>query len=701
MWLASGAVNRRRRLRNALKSWLMVELIPIPLPVLVTRLFRELEQKKAVYDLPRWRFFKGDPAFDLGTSIHGHRAATPFGPAAGPHTQLAQNILLAWLAGGRVIELKTVQILDNLTIARPCIDMETIGFNIEWSQELSLEQSLEEYAKAAMLIEMAKAAGLAPGFPDTVFDMSVGYDLAGIRSPKVRAFIDGMLDARTIIERLRRQIPDAYAHLRDLPYPDRLSDTVTLSTFHGCPPEDIERIAEFLMRDVGLNVVVKLNPTLLGQKDLNAILHDRLGYTDLQVPGDAFAKDATWDQVVGFVSRLGDIADGLGRGFGVKFTNTLLVRNHKSFFPADTKEMYLSGAPLHVLAITLVGRFRKVFGDRFPISFSAGIDAANFAEAVALGLKPVSVCTDLLKSGGYGRGSDYLKALIQRMKALNAGDIDRFVLKAFGQGEAALVGLDLSAEREAACRASLRGDGDPRAAAGADFDAWVSAARLLNTRVYAKRVLADPRYGASQTATPPTKTGIPLGLLDCQTCDRCVSVCPNDAIFRYTLARQPVPMAHLIPKDGGWTVEEAGTLPITRPHQIGIFADACNECGNCDVICPEDGGPYAVKPLFFGSLATWAAAPERDGFFVEAMDCGIRIHGRLAGAVVTLDSLDDGTLRYRGDGADLTLDSADPAGSIKGTADGPLNLTRIRIIDSLAKAVTGETATNYIGAARP
>lgn len=678
----------------------MVELIPIPLPVLVTRLFRELEGRKAVYDLPRWRFFKGDAGIDLGTSIHGHRAATPFGPAAGPHTQLAQNILLAWLAGGRVIELKTVQILDKLEIARPCIDMETIGFNIEWSQELSLEQSLEEYAKAAMLIEMAKAAGLAPGFPDTVLDMSVGYDLKGIRSPKVRAFLDGMMDAGPTIERLRKQIPDAYAHLRDLPYPTRLSDTVTLSTFHGCPPEEIEGIAEHLLRDVGLNVVVKLNPTLLGHEDLNAILHERLGYTDIQVPDEAFAKDATWDQMAAFVGRLGDVADGLGRGFGVKFTNTLLVRNHKHFFPAEAKEMYLSGAPLHVLATTLVGRFRAVFGDRFPISFSAGIDAANFAEAVALGLKPVSVCTDLLKNGGYGRGSDYLKALVKRMKALNAGDIDSFVVKAFGQGETALAELALPAERAAACRKALNEGGDLRAAAGADFAAWVSAARLLNTRLYGERVLTDPRYGASETATPPTKTGIPLDLFDCQTCDRCVTVCPNDAIFRYALPREPVPMARLIPGDGGWTVEETGSLPIARPHQIGIYADACNECGNCDIICPEDGAPHAIKPLFFGSLAAWSAATARDGFFVEAVEKGLRIHGRMAGAVVTLDSLDDGTLRYRDDNSDLTLDPADPAGSAEGTAAVPVDLTRLRILARLVRTVSQETA-NYINAALP
>ena len=135
----------------------MTELVPIPFSLLATRLFRELAQKKAAFDLPVARFFQGGK-LDVSRMIHGRRASTPFGPAAGPHTQLAQNIVLSWLAGGRVIELKTVQIKDELVIPRPCIDMQTIGFNVEWSQELRLEQSLEEYVKASMLIDMLKAS---------------------------------------------------------------------------------------------------------------------------------------------------------------------------------------------------------------------------------------------------------------------------------------------------------------------------------------------------------------------------------------------------------------------------------------------------------------------------------------------------------------------------------------------------------------
>jgi putative selenate reductase len=676
----------------------MAELVPVPFGALVTRLFGELARRQAAFDLPARAFFTSAGGRDFSASIHGHRASTPFGPAAGPHTQLAQNIVLAWLAGGRVMELKTVQVKDDLVIPRPCIDMQTVGFNVEWSQELRLAQSLEEYVKAAMLIEMLKASGLAPGLGDTVYDMSVGYDLAGIRSAPVRAFMAGLLDAGPLVERLRREIPAAHARFRDLPYPTRLSDTLTLSTFHGCPPEEIEAIADFLLREVGLHVVVKLNPTLLGKGPLRELLHRRLGYADLRVPDEAFDKDARWEQVTGFVGRLGATAAARGRGFGVKFTNTLVVENHRPFFPASERWMYLSGPPLHVLAMTLVRDFRRAFGDRFPISFSAGVEAANFPDAVALGLGPVSVCTDLLRAGGYGRGRRYFEELGRRMDAVGARDLETFSLLAYGQAEAALARAGLPEAAGQACREALAAKGDLRAAAGAHWPAWVSAARLLGTEHYLERLPGDPRYALARNATPPKKVGSRLELFDCLTCDKCIPVCPNDANFALAVPPTTVALERLVPAGGRFTAERTGTLTLARPHQIANFADACNECGHCDVMCPEDGGPYVVKPRFFGSVAAWAATPARDGCALERTATGLRMVGRFGGRVYQVES-GGPRLRYRGDGFDLTLDPADPAGTAAGTASGPVDLGWLRVMELLRAAVTAPGAVNFVSAA--
>ncbi len=675
----------------------MVDLVPIPFGVLIARLFRELEQKRAVFDLPVRRFAQRNSAHDLSVICHGQRAASPLGPAAGPHTQMAQNIALSWLAGGRVIELKTVQIKDDLRIPRPCIDVQTVGFNVEWSQELTLAQSLEEYVKGAMLVEMLKASGLAPDFGDTIFDMSVGYNLAGVSSDKLRAFMAGLLDAGPLIEKLRAQIPEPWKHLRDLPYPTRISDTLTLSTFHGCPPEEIERIAAFLLEEIGLHVVIKLNPTLLGRDELYGMLHDRLGYTELIVPETAFDTDASWDAVAGFVDRLDRLAAKLGRGFGVKFSNTLVVHNHKHFFPASEQQMYLSGAPLHPLAIALVQKFRSAFGDRIPVSFSAGIDAENFADAVGIGLRPVTVCTDLLKPGGYRHGYRYIGALTDRMKAAMAPDIDSFVIAAHGQGEAALAVLDLPPDLAAACRTALAEKGDLRVAAGGAFDAWVAAARLHNTEVYAERVMRDERYCAAANATVPKKIGRHLVMFDCFTCDKCIPVCPNDANFSFAIPPGRYPAERLRPAANGFVVEPADTIAITKPRQFGTFADACNECGNCDVLCPEDGGPHLVKPLFFGSLESFSAAPHRDGFVIERLAGGVRMRARLNGRTVCMET-EDSRLRYIGNSFDLRLDLADPAGTAQGHADGPVDLTPLRIMDHLLRAVTASQAVNFVSA---
>ena len=676
----------------------MVDLVPIPFGVLITRLFHELEHKRSAFDLPAQRFVHGDSRHDLSVLCRGHRASAPLGPAAGPHTQMAQNIVLCWLAGGRIIELKTVQIKDNLKIPRPCIDVQTVGFNVEWSQELTLDQSLEEYVKAAMLIEMLKTSGVVRDFGDTVFDMSVGYDLTGIRSDKMRAFIAGLLDATPIIEKLRAQIPEPYKRLRDLSYAPRISDTLTLSTFHGCPPEEIERIAAFFLEEIGLAVVIKLNPTLLGAEVLRGILNGQLGYAELAVPDAAFAQDASWEQVVDFVGRLEGRARELGRSFGAKFSNTLVVRNHKNFFPASERWMYLSGPPLHPLAIALVRRFRSTFADRIPISFSAGIDDENFADAVGLGLQPVTVCTDLLRSGGYRRGYRYMTALLDRMKKAAAPDIDTFVITAHGQAEAALATLNLPPERAAACRAALATKTNLRIAAREAFCPWVSAARLLNTEVYAERVIREARYSAAANSMPPKKIGSHLALFDCFTCDKCIPVCPNDANFSFVIPKGALRVERLSPGPHGWTIATEKAIAIAKPRQFGTFADACNECGNCDILCPEDGGPHLVKPLFFGSVESWTAAPHRDGFAVERLVHGVRMHGRFGGRVVRMES-GNGRVRYTGEGFDLRLDLSDPAGTADGAADGPVDLTPLRIMDQLLRAVTAAGAVNFVSAA--
>lgn len=595
----------------------MAELVPAPFPDLVARLHREPATQDALFELPRRKWYfpsPGDP--DLSVRFHDHVAGNPSGPAAGPHTQMAQNLLLSYVAGGRILELKTVQVLDQLEISRPCIDMTNIGFNIEWSQELRVEQSLDEYVAGAMLIEMFRrgplAGGRLEGLPgDVILDLSVGYDLAGIRSEKVRRFLEAMRDATPHVARLRDQIPAEFAAARDLRFPTRLSNSITLSTFHGCPAGEIESICEFLIGEMDFDVIVKMNPPTLGRERLEGLLYDTLGYTHLKVNPKAYGAAITFDESIGLCDRLTAFARQRGRRLGFKFSNTLEVLNQRDFFKPENEIQYLSGQPLHVITMTLTDEFRRAVGPHIPISFSAGIDHQNFALAAACGFVPITSSTDLLRPGGYARLGSYLSALANDMKRHGAANLDEFILRRFGHAA--------EAERRA------------RAMPGGADDLTVAWAGLLNTTSAADEARRDPRYHARQNAKVPRRIDSHLKIFDCVTCDKCLPVCPNAANFKY-----PTPVVAFdyrdiaVESDGSWSeTGEPRRFAIEQSLQIACYADFCNECGNCDTFCPEYGGPYIEKPSFHGTHASYVAAAPRDGFFVESGASQTVIRGRL------------------------------------------------------------------------
>ena len=678
----------------------MAELIPYPFAALIERMFSELESADSIFDLPSKSFFLGREGRDYSVPFHDKRAPTPLGPASGPQTQMAQNLVLSWLCGCRILELKTVQILDELEIPRPCIDMETIGYNVEWSQELKLEQSLHEYVKGAMLIEILKASGklkMAPGFGEVIYDMSVGYDLKGIQTERVQDYIRGMKDASAVVEHYRKQIPDRFSQFRDLDFPTNLSNSLTLSTFHGCPPDEIERIIDFLLNEHSLNCIIKLNPTLLGEERVRELLQGVMGYEAVNVPSKAFQTDTSWDQAQGFVQRLGVTADQLGLGFGVKFSNTLIVENHRSFFPESEKEMYLSGPPLHVLAINLVDRFRDRFGDHYPISFSAGIDRKNFADAVAIGLTPITSCSDLLKAGGYSRATTYFRELDSRMDRLGVNTIPDYIIKAYGNAEQALseCGKEAEDSKIDECRKALEEGTSLLEAAGEDlYGRWLSQCKLLNTQTYAENATLDQRYALVKNSKPPTKVGSMLELFDCLTCDKCIPVCPNDANFMLSIPPEQVPVKTLTFQDGNWSVEESGKLVLEKKHQIANFADFCNECGNCDIFCPEDGGPYVLKPRFFGSRESFREFSNHDGFFIERNNGGDTVLARFSQDEYE-STLMNGEVQFSGPGFNIRFSADDPEKTVSGEAETSVDLTRYEIMEKIRWGILESGHVNY------
>ena len=684
----------------------MAELIPHPFGSLINRMFHELETADSIFDYPSKKFFIGTTDKDYSVKFHGKDSSSPLGPASGPQTQMAQNILLSWLGGSRIMELKTVQVLDELQIPRPCIDMQTIGYNVEWSQELRVEQSLHEYVKGAMLIQILQASGkltLANNFENVLYDMSVGYDLEGIKSDKVCGFIEKMKDATEIVEQYRKQIPEKYAEYRDLDFQTRLSDTLTLSTFHGCPPDEIEKIIDYLFHKHSLNCIIKLNPTLLGKEKVRNLLNEMMGYKDINVPDEAFENDTTWEQAQGFVERLGQTAESLGLGFGVKFNNTLIVENHRKFFPQTEKVMYLSGTPLHVLGINLVQQFRERFGDRFPISFSAGIDRANFADAVALGLTPITVCSDLLKVGGYSRSSSYFKELNSRMDSLGVSDIESYIIKAYGNTEQALENIGIGNKDESMKKfrellhepeSQLKFSQFRKTLGNENADSLLSEVKLLNTRTYVEQASSHARYGFEKNSTPPRKVGSMLELFDCLTCDKCIPVCPNDANFALNIPPGETEILEFEQHSDRWHLKDRKTLKLEKKYQIGNFADFCNECGNCDIFCPEDGGPFVLKPRFFGTLESFQHFSSYDGFFIEQNNEAEKVYARFDGNEYSL-SINGESVSYSGPDFNIMFAKDDPTNTISGEAKGTVSFENYEIMQMMKAAVTDASSVTY------
>ena len=125
---------------------------PISMEQLTHWVFTELAEKDSLFGIPRSAFFVPSPEHRYRIEKYGVELETPFGVAAGPHTQMAQNIIMSWLVGARFLELKTIQTLDELDVSKPCIDIEDEGYNVEWSQELRVYESFDEYLRAWVLI---------------------------------------------------------------------------------------------------------------------------------------------------------------------------------------------------------------------------------------------------------------------------------------------------------------------------------------------------------------------------------------------------------------------------------------------------------------------------------------------------------------------------------------------------------------------
>ena len=466
---------------------------PTPLKQLLKMILLQ-EKNGEILNIPKELFFKPEKNDFFKTSKFGQQLDTPVGLAAGPHTQLSQNLIGAWLVGARYLELKTIQTLDELEVSKPCIDMQDEGYNCEWSQELKINQSFNEYLNAWIIIHIL-ADKFGYEHHGTIFNMSVGYNMEGILKENVQWFFNKMNNCEIELNEKIKEISEIYPRIKDLKISSQISDNITLSTMHGCPPDEIEKIGMYLINERKLNTLIKLNPTLLGVQ-LREILRNNGFATN--VPDLAFEHDLKYNDALNLIKNLQTAANKQNVFFGLKLTNTLESKNNKDIFKPENEMMYMSGKALHQISVNVARKLQNEFDGELKLSFSAGADAFNISNLIACGFDTVTVCTDILKPGGYGRLAQYFEEMKKNAEIVNAKNIDEFISKS---SNSCVINHQYAA--------------------------------LENLNRYADEVLEKEEYKKKGFVEPSIKTSRKLKEFDCISAP-CVDTCPtNQAIPDY------------------------------------------------------------------------------------------------------------------------------------------------------------------------
>ena len=188
------------------------------------------------------------------------------------------------------------------------------------------------------------------------------------------------------------------------------------------------------------------------------------------------------------------------------------------------------------------------------VSFSAGITKENLSDAIAAGVNPATVCSDLLKPGGYGRLKPMLKALTRDVA--DSGNSDLASYRAFRQ----------------------------------TFATSHEHGSVIQQYVAGLHDHGKGQYSFESNQKMPREVENDLEMFGCVSCNFCITVCPNDAFFS-------------IPS----LVDTGLTSMDDSRQQYLVLSELCNECGNCMTFCPENGDPAMVKPRLYTDAGVFDA----------------------------------------------------------------------------------------------
>ncbi len=458
---------------------------------LASWVLKEYDESQQIFGIHKDLFFTPDKNQAFTMERYGQFLETPIGVAAGPHTLRAQNLVAAWLCGARYFELGTVQTNEKLGLDRPSIDARGLVYSSVSSQELSLDESYNEYLKAWILLHVLrhKFGWSNENDPGFIFNMTLGCSLEGIQKYNVQKFLDKMENSKEALEEKLNLVRKLYPKVDEIHIPTRLSNNVTLVAAEGVPSEEVEAMLMYLIQQRGYHTTLKLNPSLLGSKHLRHILNNKLDFNGI-VSDEIFENNLEYSQGVKIIENALVAAKEKSVDFGIKLTQGLKITGYKGTLLEDKGNVYMSGAPLHPIGVTLGAKLQNHFNGELDVSFSAGADCFNVHQILACGFKPITIASDLLRPGGYARQLQVLSNLKEAMAKEKAKNISDYILKYS------------NANKE-----------KPKEAA------------LINLRRYAGAVGENLRYNCNAMGNSSIKTQRELTMFDCVEAP-CILACP-------------------------------------------------------------------------------------------------------------------------------------------------------------------------------
>jgi len=191
------------------------------------------------------------------------------------------------------------------------------------------------------------------------------------------------------------------------------------------------------------------------------------------------------------------------------------------------------------------------------------------ADTIAMGVNPATVCSDLLKPGGYGRLQPMLRELAKAIRDSGAHNLTDW---------------------RQACQKEAVAGGHPS-----------TAAKHVDAILHPDGV--EP-YHLRGNEKLPRAVDHDLEMFGCVACNFCVTVCPNDAFFS------------ILTPD--WLKEDLGDG--AGRQQYMVLSELCNECGNCMTFCPEEGDPAVIKPRLYTDADLFAQRSSQGQSFLLSAD---------------------------------------------------------------------------------